>query len=146
MNTNGKQKNEIMEQVSINKILIGVFINLHKLGNSEIPLNPNYLNDNVSKLDYIFRELNLKTETDVFIKTPVDETYDEFRFFLINELYGNRLGEFNNKYDSLTITCNEYKTNKILKSLEQYKELIDLCSYILLNDVEIQNIKIKKRT
>lgn len=142
MNTNGKQKNEIMEQVSINKILIGVFINLHKLGNSEIPLDSN---NNVSKLDYIFRELNFKTGTDVFIKTPVDETYDEFRFFLINELYGNRLGEFNYKYDSLTITCNEYRSNRILKGLEQYKELIDLCSYILLNDVEIQNIKIKKR-
>lgn len=133
-----------MNKVYINKIIIGVFLNLHKSGNSEILLTSKDMNDYVSKLEHIFSNIGL-INSDLFIKTPVEETYDEFKRFLINQLYGNRLAIFNEDYNKLTICCNEYVTNKILNELDEYHGVIELCSNVLLDNVKLQNIKIKKR-
>src|SRR5574344_1950847 len=114
------------------RILIGIFINLYKQGHSEISLVNKNMEKYVSKLEYIFSSFNIKES--LFIKDPQSETYDEFQSFLIYYLYGNHLAGFN-----------KYYKNEILKELDKYKELIELSSYVLSNDIKIQNIKIKKR-
>ena len=55
----------------------------------------------VPNLKELIRDYGLDDDG-LFVMTPVEETYDEYKSFLISELYGKRLGYFNEKYDATT--------------------------------------------
>jgi len=87
----------------------------------------------VPKIEKTLLQYGLE-DGDLFIKAPIDEKYDEYKNFLIEELYGRNLGYFNEKYDTIILNCPNFYIWKYQKSVTTYKEVIRECCYLICGD------------
>lgn len=123
------------EQIYIQGIFFAICCRMKKEGYNTISLKNEDLKEYVPKLKEIFS--NYSYNSDIFCMTPVEETYDNFKNFIIECLYANYYGSFNQDYNSITIEINDYKIDKILKEQEKYQELINQGYLIMTDQIEL---------
>lgn len=124
---------EQLESV-VKRIIVTMYLILQDYGYSEVSLKQNDLLDYVPKLEKLLEKNGLLV-SDLFVKTPVSETYDEYKNFLIKELYGGRLGSFNEKYDTIILDCPKFYTYKCYGKLEKYQGIIRDGCYLISGDI-----------
>lgn len=116
------------------EIVITMYLTLSNYGYSEVSLKNEDLLEYIPKLENLLKKYHLFV-SDLFVRTPVSETYDEYKNFLIEELYGKRLGFFNDKYNTIILECPKFYTYKCQKKLINYKEIIQEGCYLISNDI-----------
>ena len=107
----------------VREIVAAIFFKRCISGEKDISLKMEDIMEYVPKLEELFNNENFNS--DLFIKTPVEETYDEFKTFIISYMLGMKFGYMNDKFDKITLSINEYFINKYLNNLSKYKEIID---------------------
>lgn len=107
----------------VREIVAAIFFKRCVNGEKDISLKMEDIMEYVPKLEELFTNENFNS--DLFIKTPVEETYDEFKTFIISYMLGMKFGYMNDKFDKITLSINEYFINKYLNNLSKYKEIID---------------------
>ena len=126
------------------EIILGIYLKRCKLGYKDISLKMDDMMEYVPKLEQLFVDENIKG-SDIFVKTPVSETYDEFKTFLISYMIGMKLGYFNDEYNTITLSVTDYFINRKLKDMEEYQDIIDKGSRLLIDDgLFFEEEKVKK--
>jgi len=115
------------------ELIISIFLKRCLQGYSEISLKIDDISNYAEKLEKLLNENNLNNYNDIFVKTPVTETYDMFKNFIVSYVLMNKLGDFNYRYDTILLTKNEYLINRKLKEMELYNEIIDNGCMLLTN-------------
>lgn len=69
--------------MNVKQLLRAIYLNMYKNGLKEISLKPNDLPFQVSRIEEVFEKYNIDSE-DLFVKTPVLETYDKYVDYLIS--------------------------------------------------------------
>lgn len=124
-----------MESVNIKFLLRTVYLTLQQYGYPEVSLKKENLLDYVPKIKKALIKHGLK-DNDLFIMAPVEETYEEYKNFLIEDLYGGKLGYFNEKYDTIILNCPDFYIRKCQESMNIYKEVIHECCYLICKDIQ----------
>lgn len=125
-------------ELTAKKIIITMYLTLSNYGYSEVSLKKEDLLEYIPKLENLLKRYHLFV-SDLFIRTPVLETYDKYKNFLIKELYGNRLGSFNEKYDTIILECPKFYIYKCQKELIDYKEIIQEGCCLISNNIGLIN-------
>lgn len=136
-----------MEKELLTKHLLEtVYLTLKQYDYSSVSLKSVDLLKYVPKIEEILKEKDL-LDSDLFIKTPVEETYDQFKNFLISRLLRPRVGYFNENYDAIILNCTDYYIKRCQDSLENYEETIFKCCYAITNDIQFieQMEKVKQK-
>lgn len=115
-------------------LLQTVYLTLQQSGYQEVSLKNQDLLEYVPKIEIILKE-NGFTDADIFLKTPVEENYDQYKNFLISELYGKGLGYFNEKYDVIILNCPSFYIWRCQKAMNPYSEVIHQCCYTISGDI-----------
>ena len=126
------------DSINYELLLKSIYLKLALYGYNEISLRANDLKVNVPKIQALFEQYNIYTY-DLFVKTPVSETYDRYKNNIINMFINNGVGYFNNNYDSIIINCNSYYIKRVLEEMINYKELINECCKIFINEYMFSN-------
>lgn len=124
-----------MDSVNIKFLLRTIYLTLHQYGYSEVSLKKKDLLDYVPKIEKEFMKYGIE-DNDLFVKTPVEEMYDEYKNFLIEDLYGRKLGYFNEKYDTIILNCSNSYICKCQESLNTYKKVMHRCCYFICKDTQ----------
>lgn len=126
------------------ELVLGIYLKRCKLGYKDISLKMEDIMEYVPRLEQLFVDENIKG-SDIFVKTPVSETYDEFKTFLISYMIGMKLGYLNDEYNKITLSVTDYFINKKLKDMEEYQDIIDKGSRLLIDDgLFFEEEKVKK--
>ena len=126
-----------MEQnrkVLIEDIIVAMYLVLHNSGYSLVSLKSKDLLEYAPKLE-VFLEKNDLLLQDLFIKTPVEETYDQYKNFLIKELYGNKLGYFNEDYNGIILDVPNFYIHKHLERVKDYRSIIQDGCYLISGEI-----------
>lgn len=116
-------------------LLQTVYLTLQQFGHQEVSLkNPDLL-EYVPKIEIILKE-NGFDDADLFLKTPVEESYDKYKNFLISELYGKGLGYFNENYDIIILNCPLFYILNCQKAIKPYSEIVHRCCYAISGDIQ----------
>ncbi|MDD6224522.1 MAG: hypothetical protein PUB18_05960 [bacterium] len=110
------------DELLVQELIIAMFLKLSLDGYSKISLRNENVFQYASKMKMLFQDQFLSG--DLFIKTLVSESYDEFKSFLMRRLVGNRLAFFNDRYDQLTMVATPYYVQEELHFLQDYQDLI----------------------
>jgi len=124
-----------MENVDVKILLRTVYLTLQQYGYYIVSLKNEDLLEYVPKIEKVLMEYGLK-DSDLFIKTPVLETYDKYKDFLIKYLYECNLGCFNEKYDTIILNCSDFYISKCQKLMSVYNDLIYKCCYFISDDIQ----------
>lgn len=116
------------------EIIISIFLKRCTQGHSEISIKMDDISNYAEKLEKLLNENGLNNYSDIFVKTPVTETYDMFKNFLISYILMNKLGDMNYRYDTIELTSNEFLINKTLKEMEPYSDVIDKGCQLLTDE------------
>ena len=132
------------QEYLVREIIVAVFLRRYKIGEKEISLKMEDIMNYAPKLEKLFNEEKLGTE--LFIKTPVSETYDTFKSFIISYMLGMELGHLNSECDKVILSINDHFINKYLKNISKYDEIINNVYSLLQNQENIvtPEQKIKK--
>lgn len=123
----------------IEELIIGVFLRLKLDGYcDEISLKRDDVQEVAQKLENVLIENGLG-DSDIFIKTPVEETYDYFKTWLSDRFLSLHPGDFNAKYNGIIITNNTYRMNCMLGKLNSYDSLLNQICFILIEDSQIES-------
>lgn len=109
-------------ELTAKKIIIAMYLTLLNYGYSKVFLKKEDLQEYIPKLENLLKRYHLFLGN-LFIKTPISESYDEYTNFLIRELFGNHLGYFNYKYDAIILECSKFDIDKCQKELIDIKKL-----------------------
>ena len=134
------------EKLNIKQLLKTIYLNMYKNGVREISLNPNDLSLQISRIEKVFEKYNIGSD-DLFVKTPVLETYDRYVDYLISIFLQEQLGYMNEKYDGIIIECTMYNVEKQLEGMREYTQIINECCNEMAdyNLEEVQTEKMPKR-
>ena len=69
--------------INIKQLLRVIYLNMYKNGLKEISLKSNDLLLHISRIEKVFEKYNIDSD-DLFVKTPVLETYDRYVDYLIS--------------------------------------------------------------
>lgn len=119
--------------MNVKQLLRTIYLNMYKNGLKEISLKPNDLSFQVSRIEEVFEKHNIDSE-DLFVKTPVLETYDKYVDYLISIFLQGQLGYMNEKYDSIIIGCSMCRVEKELEGMREYAQIIDECCNGVISD------------
>ena len=132
-------KHNIEETINYKLLLKSIYLKLYTYGYKEISLNSKELIFTVPKIQEVFEQYGIYAY-DLFVKTPVSETYDYYKNEIINLFVNNGLGFFNNSYDSIIINCTPYYIKRNLEEVVMFSDIIDKCCSIIKGDnIEITN-------
>lgn len=88
------ERRRYMEEIKMLKLsLVSALCQLHLDGVDFISLSSDFYNRSGLSLDKHFK--NLGFCFDIFVKTPISETYDEYRKFILNSIFVYQLGDIN---------------------------------------------------
>ena len=118
-------------EIIAKEILKTVYLTLHYTGYSTVSLKKEDLLRYVPNIEKCLEKYNLVI-SDLFVKTPVEETYDEYKKFLIWSL--SEFGSFNESYDGINLCCSDYYLFKCQRQLKEYMNVILECCYIISGD------------
>lgn len=112
-------------------ILEATYITLFLNGYDTISLRKKDLLSYVPKLEERLEEYGI-TYNDIFVKTPISETYDQYRVFLLDTIIRKKLGYLNADYSEVKFNCTEYYAKLQQKQMFHYKDIIEDCTKIIL--------------
>lgn len=121
-----KTNRQMDENLTINNknnfrtILLAIYLTLYKRGYETISLKVEDIEKYIKNLESIFDDYNINSE-DLFIRTPVLETYDRYGDYLMQLFLSINIGYMNEKYDTIIINCKDFF---IKKFLEQKKNIM----------------------
>lgn len=123
------------QEIDTKFLLRTVYLTLQQFGHQEVSLKNQDLLEYVPKIESVLEENGFE-DGDLFLKTPVGETYDKYKDFLISELYGNRLGNFNEKYDAIILNCPYFYIWKCQNTIEPYSKIVLKCCYAISGNIQ----------
>lgn len=119
--------------LSAKQLLRVVYLNMYKKGFSMISLKSNDISTIVPRIEVVLNKYGIDSD-DLFVKTPVLETYDRYVDYLISIFLQEPLGHMNETYDSITIDCTMYRVDKELEEAKEYSQIIEECCDVIIND------------
>ena len=131
-------------EINIKQLLRVIYLNMYKNGLKEISLKSNDLLLHISRIEKVFEKYNIDSD-DLFVKTPVLETYDRYVDYLISIFLQEKLGYMNEKYDSIIIECTMYRVERELERMKEYTQIINECCDDNLEEGQTERMPIKKR-
>ena len=131
-------------EINIKQLLRVIYLNMYKNGLKEISLKSNDLLLHISRIEKVFEKYNIDSD-DLFVKTPVLETYDRYVDHLISIFLQEKLGYMNEKYDSIIIECTMYRVERELERMKEYTQIINECCDDNLEEGQTERMPIKKR-
>ena len=118
--------------MNVIQLLRAIYLNMYKNGLKEISLKPNDLLIYIERIEKVFEKYDIDSG-DLFVKTPVLETYDRYVDYLINIFIHEQLGYMNEKYDSIIIKCTMYRVEKELERMKEYTQIINECCNVMVD-------------
>lgn len=130
----------------VRQIIAAIFFKRCMNGEEEISLKMKDIMEYAPKLEEMLN--NEKLGSELFVKTPVEETYDEFRCFLVSNMVGMKFGYLTDKYDKIVLTVNEYFITKYLNNMSEYQDIINKGYDLLIEESDLylnekQIVKVK---
>ena len=138
------------KQVNVHQFLREVYYHLLYAGYEDISLKPEDLLGYVPQMEEIVNASDIDLD-DLFVKTPVSETYDKYKDYLISTFIQENVGYFNDKYDTITLEKNPYLLKKYMTEHTDSHRVACLCAMEVAVafekgiDEQSPNIKIKSK-
>lgn len=121
-------------ELFIRKMIVEMYLTLQEWGCCEVSLKTEDLLTYVPKLKKLLEEYGLLI-SDLFIRTTVSKNCDEYRNFLIQELYGGKLGYFSDRYDAIILKHPKIYRNKWQKEMEDFQKVIQEGCCLIANAI-----------
>lgn len=139
----------INNNINFRTILLAIYLTLYKRGYETISLKVEDIEKYIKNLESIFDDYNINSE-DLFIRTPVLETYDRYGDYLMQLFLSINIGYMNEKYDTIIINCKDFFIKKFLEQKKEYNAIINDCCKAIIgedyNDAPIsENGKINQK-
>ena len=129
--------------INIIRIIKGTYLMLYKEGNSEISLKAEDLLKYVPRVEELLYSNGLNT-SEIFARTPVLETYDNYKDFLVKLFCERYIGFLNNNFDSITLECTDFYVNKFLHQVLDDIDLINECAQVISGELNLNYNETKK--
>lgn len=115
-------------------VLFAIFCKMVQEGYEQISLKSADVQEYVPRLEKVFT--NIGIISDAFCKTPVDETYDRFKSYVIQCLVRTRHGYFNDEYNQIEIQINSFFAQKTLNENKDIMDIIESGYMSITNQME----------
>lgn len=131
---------EKVSNINFNELIDYIMCKLVKEGYNKISLS---LEDIEIYVPYILKMLNdndIKYDHDIFCKTPVNETYDRFKSYMINYLNINRLGTML-QTNQFLLDIPNYAAEYYLLESKEYSDVIEQGYLIFSKQIDFEDNK-----
>ena len=115
------------KRVNVHQFLREVYYHLLYAGYEDISLKSEDLLSYVPQMEEIVNTSDIDLD-DLFIKTPVSETYDKYKDYLISTFIQENVGYFNDRYDTITLVNNPYLIKKNITEQTDSQRIASLCA------------------
>lgn len=115
------------KKVNIHQFLREVYYHLLYAGYEDISLKSDDLLAYVPQMEEIVKASDIDLD-DLFVKTPVSETYDKYKDYLISTFIQENVGYFNDRYDTITLVNNPYLIKKNITEQTDSQRIACLCA------------------
>ena len=138
------------KKVNVHQFLREVYYHLLYAGYENISIKSEDLSSYVPQMEEIVNASDIDLD-DLFIKTPVSETYDKYKDYLISTFIQENVGYFNDRYDTITLVNNPYLIKKNITEQTDSQRIACLCamevavSFEKGIDEQFSNIKTKSK-
>lgn len=138
------------KRVNIHQFLREVYYHLLYAGYEDMSLKSDDLLAYVPQMEEIVNASDIDLD-DLFVKTPVSETYDKYKDYLISTFIQENVGYFNDRYDTITLVNNPYLIKKNITEQTDSHRVACLCAMEVAVafekgiDEQSPNIKIKSK-
>ena len=119
-------------KINFRELLRAIYLDVSLYGYKEISLKNKDIDRYIDELRKVFEENEIESE-DLFVKTPVLETYDKFKDYLITAFINLNIGYMNDKYDTIILNLSNYEAMKMIEKLNNAKDIIYKCTKIIVN-------------
>ena len=142
------KKTPINNRINFRTLLIAIYLTLYKKGYKTISLKQEDIKKYIKDIEKIFDDYNINSE-ELFVRTPVLETYDKYGDYLMQLFLSSNIGYMNERYDTITLECKDYFIQKRLAQMKEYNDIINSCCEAIIgegyNDAPIsENGRIKQ--
>ena len=115
------------KKVNVYQFLREVYYHLLYAGYGNISLKSEDLSSYVPQMEEIVNASDIDLD-DLFVKTPVSETYDKYKDYLISTFIQENVGYFNDRYDNITLVNNPYLIKKNITEQTDSQRIACLCA------------------
>lgn len=116
----------------VRQIITAIFFKRLLNGEEEVSLKMEDIMKYAPKLEEMLK--NEKLNSDLFVKTPVEETYDEFKSFLVSHMVSMKFGYLTDNYEKIILSLNEYFITKYLNNMSKYEDIINKGYNLLIDE------------
>lgn len=127
------EKTPINERINFRTLLFAIYLTLYKKGYKTISLKQDDIKEYIEKLEKIFDDYNINSE-ELFVRTPVLETYDKYGDYLIQLFLSSNIGYMNGRYDTIILECKDYFIQKRLAQMKDYNDIINSCCEAIIGE------------
>lgn len=127
------EKTPINERINFRTLLIAIYLTLYKKGYKTISLKQDDIKEYIEKLEKIFDDYNINSE-ELFVRTPVLETYDKYGDYLIQLFLSSNIGDMNGRYDTIILDCKDYFIQNRLAQMKEYNDIINSCCEAIIGE------------
>ena len=127
------EKTPINERINFRTLLFAIYLTLYRKGYKTISLKQDDIKEYIEKLEKIFDDYNINSE-ELFVRTPVLETYDKYGDYLIQLFLSSNIGDMNRRYDTIILECKDYFIQKRLAQMTEYNDIINSCCEAIIGE------------
>ena len=115
------------KEINIGDFLFKLYYTLVLTDCNEISLNDEILNSYVPQIEIIVKNSRYDLQ-DLFIKNPISNNYDQYKYYLINTFVKKNIGYINESLDTITLFKNANLMHKYILNYCDYSKLAALCA------------------
>lgn len=123
------------KRINIHQFLREVYYKLLWSGYEDISLKSEDLLSYIPQMEEIVNASDIDLD-DLFVKTPVSETYDKYKDYLISTFIQENVGYFNDRYDTITLVNNPYLIKKNITEQSDSRIVADKCCLVIAPSME----------
>ena len=127
------KKTPINNRINFRTLLIAIYLTLYKKGYKTISLKQEDIKKYIKDIEKIFDDYNINSE-ELFVRTPVLETYDKYGDYLMQLFLSSNIGYMNERYDTITLECKDYFIQKRLAQMKEYNDIINSCCEAIIGE------------
>ena len=127
------KKTPINNSINFRTLLFAIYLTLYRKGYKTISLKQDDIKEYIENLERIFDDYNINSE-ELFVRTPVLETYDKYGDYLIQLFLSSNIGYMNERYDTIILECKDYFIKKSLAQMKEYNDIINSCCEAIIGE------------